>query len=159
MHRIATFFIFAWVFGLAASAQVAISFCPALDAKDSAMTYLGNEFKPASTRQCGRCNATCELAWVDPIGGYALGYYLYKGKNIDQWRFYAITEDYENLLRSPLEEHVKLQKHKLQDKKTGIKTLVVPFNSFLYLLQDEVQTILNASRHQFQALRQYDRHC
>jgi hypothetical protein len=141
---------------MGAKAQVAISFCPALDTKDSAMAYVGNEFKPASTRQCGRCNTSCELAWTDPIGGYALGYYVYKDKNQDRWRLYAITEDYENLLRPAMEQEVALQKHKLQDKKTGIKTLVVPVNSFLYRIQDEVQIILDASRHQFQAVRQYD---
>jgi Peptidase C13 family len=156
MHRIATIFIFCWGLAVGATAQVAISFCPALDAKDSAMVYLGNEFKPASARQCGRCNTSCELAWTDPVGGYALGYYVYKDKNIDRWRFYGIAEDYENLLRAPLEAQIELQKHKLQDKKMGVKTLVVPVNSYLYRIQDEVQTILDASRHQFQAVRQYD---
>ncbi len=134
--------------------QVTISYCPSLDSKDPANIRAGESFDPNIIPTCGYCpESSCQVPIYDPVGGFSLGYYLFKDKELDRWAFsYSVFPQDEQELRAVLENRVEASKHKLQDKKSGIHTISVPLNPHLERIGDELKEILDASKNRFEAV-------
>lgn len=111
---------------------------------------MGPDFAANLSATCpGYCPVQCQLALVDPIGGYELGYYIYKDKINDIWAFFYELDSDQGSLQSRITSHAELNKHKLQGGKEGFHFLTIPRNDALFKMGDELRSLWESSKVEF----------
>jgi hypothetical protein len=141
----------------ALQSQVAITYCPDLKSDAAPRAKIGGEFIADISLTCpGYCPMQCKLGLLDPIGGYELGYYIYKDKINDIWAFHYELDVDAISLQSKIVSHLESNKHRPQGGKEGVHYLTVPRNEALTKIGDELQVLWESSKTEFKSWKTGD---